>query len=36
LLTLTRFLQLTFIFGRKSFVLVNEAGCGLISWCHVT
>ena len=32
----TRFLQLTFILGRKSFVFGNRAGFGLLSWCHAT
>ena len=30
----TRFLQLAFIFMRKSFVFGNGNGVGAISWCH--
>ena len=31
---MTRFLQLEFIFGRKSFVFGKRDGTGAISWCH--
>ena len=31
---LARFLQLAFIFMRKSFVFGNGNGVGAISWCH--
>jgi hypothetical protein len=36
LLYITRFLQLAFILGRKSFVFGNGDGVGAISWCHDT